>query len=207
MVNDPNELVCLRRLEHLPELQAKARDANRRLLCHERVGESCVIESPAFARLSCPTVEDGGQRAPAPRFGDPRAMVNLLFGTDYSSARMSYDLRRLRLKGLIERVPAANAYRITDSGPRSAAAIGPSSCQARRGPRNTAALDGMAHKATPQLFETRRASFTVQTSGPPWPSRLADIRAGQVAVGVRISNCWAATSQCGLHGMNCRTRN
>lgn len=145
VVNDPNDLGVLRRLEHLPELQAKARDANRRLLHHERVGQGCVFESPAFARISCPTVEDGGQRAPALRFGDPRvmalagalaacvhtvtgtvtnkslrALVNPLLGTAYGSARMSYDLRRLRLKGLIERVPGSNAYRITETGLRFA---------------------------------------------------------------------------------------
>jgi len=33
---------------------------------------------------------------------------------------MSYDLRRLRLKGLIERVPGSNAYRITPDGQRFA---------------------------------------------------------------------------------------
>jgi hypothetical protein len=49
-----------------------------------------------------------------------RATVSLLLGTGHSSARMSYDLRRLRLKGLIERIPGSNAYRITDTGLRFA---------------------------------------------------------------------------------------
>ena len=35
VVNDPTDLGVLRRLVHLPELQAKARDVNRRLLDHE----------------------------------------------------------------------------------------------------------------------------------------------------------------------------
>src|SRR5258708_30399335 len=32
VINDPGDLGCLRRLVHLDELQAKARDVNRRLL-------------------------------------------------------------------------------------------------------------------------------------------------------------------------------
>jgi len=41
--------------------------------------------------------------------------------TDYSSAQASYDLRRLRLKGLIERVEGSNTYRVTNHGLRVAA--------------------------------------------------------------------------------------
>jgi hypothetical protein len=145
VVNHPRDLAVLRRLEHLDELQAKARRANQRLLRTERAGQNTVLGSPAFARVSAPTVEDGGQRAPALRFGDPRVMalagalaafahtitgtftdkslravVTTLSATDYTTARMSYDLRRLRLKGLIERIPRSNAYRITDDGLRFA---------------------------------------------------------------------------------------
>jgi hypothetical protein len=145
VVNDPQDLGVLRRLEHLDELQAASRDANARLLHTERVGQGCVLASPAFERVASPTVEDGGQRAPALRFGDPRvmalagalaacihtitgtvtnkglrAMVTALLGTGYSTNRMSYDLRRLRLKGLIERIEGTNAYRITPEGQRFA---------------------------------------------------------------------------------------
>src|SRR5215207_7941674 len=38
VINDPTDLGVLRRLGHLPELQAKARDVTRRLLHHEHVG-------------------------------------------------------------------------------------------------------------------------------------------------------------------------
>ena len=34
--------------------------------------------------------------------------------------RMSYDLRRLRLHGLIERIPHSNRYRLTGSGMKTA---------------------------------------------------------------------------------------
>jgi hypothetical protein len=38
----------------------------------------------------------------------------------YTTAQASYDLRRLRLKGLIERVAGTNTYRITPHGRRTA---------------------------------------------------------------------------------------
>jgi predicted MarR family transcription regulator len=41
-------------------------------------------------------------------------------GKDYSSAQMSYDLRRLRLHGLIERQPGTNFYALTPDGLRVA---------------------------------------------------------------------------------------
>ena len=122
VVNDPTDLGVLRRLVHLPELQAKARDVNRRLLDHEHVGQGCVLASPAFERIARPSLVDG-RRAPALRFGDPRVqalagalaitahliggftnrslrpLVGGLLGEPYSQARCCYDLRRLRLKG------------------------------------------------------------------------------------------------------------
>jgi len=143
VVNDPTDLGVLRRLVHLPELQRKARDVNRRLLDHEYVGQGCVLASPAFERIARPSLVDG-RRAPAFRFGDPRVqalagalavtahliggftnrslrpLVAGLLGQDYSQARCCYDLRRLRLKGLIVRLPRSNTYVLTDDGQRFA---------------------------------------------------------------------------------------
>ena len=143
VVNDPTDLGVLRRLGHLPELQAKARDVNRRLLDHEHVGQGCVLASPAFERIARPSVTDG-RRAPALRFGDPRVqalagalaitahlvggitnrslrpLVEGLIGEPYSQARCCYDLRRLRLKGLILRLEHSNTYVLTDDGQRFA---------------------------------------------------------------------------------------
>jgi len=48
VVNSPTDLRCQRRLIHLDELQNKARAINRRLLDTERVGQGCVLASPAF---------------------------------------------------------------------------------------------------------------------------------------------------------------
>jgi hypothetical protein len=55
VINNPTDLGVLRRLPHLDELQAKARDVNRRLLDHERVGQGCVLASPAFERIARPS--------------------------------------------------------------------------------------------------------------------------------------------------------
>jgi hypothetical protein len=127
-VNSPTDLGCKRRLEHLDELQAKARDINRRLLDTERAGQGCVLASPAFERIAMPSVDAEGRRSPALRFGDPRVMALLgalcatinclgfthrslrarvsgLLGGAYSTNQMSYDLARLRRNGLIERLP------------------------------------------------------------------------------------------------------
>lgn len=39
---------------------------------------------------------------------------------DVTGHKMSYDLRRLRLKGLIQRLPASNTYHLTPDGLRFA---------------------------------------------------------------------------------------
>ena len=39
---------------------------------------------------------------------------------DWSSGRMTYDLRRLRVHGLIERIAGSRRYRVTDAGIRMA---------------------------------------------------------------------------------------
>ena len=143
VINSPTDLGVARRLEHLDELQAKARAINARLLDTERVGQGCVLASPAFARVASPTTV-GGRRAPALRFGNPRVMalagalaicvntvtgftnrslrahVSGLLGVDYTMSQASYDLRRLRLKGLIERLPHSNTYLLTSDGVRVA---------------------------------------------------------------------------------------
>ena len=75
VVNDPEDLGCRRRLVHLDELQARARAVNTTLLDTERVGQGCVLASPAFERIAQPTLTEDGRRAPALRFGDPRVQA------------------------------------------------------------------------------------------------------------------------------------
>jgi hypothetical protein len=144
VINNPTDLDVRRRLEHLPELIAKARQVNQRLLIIERAGQSCAIGSALFERLHLPYDREG-QRTGALRFGDTRvmalagalchqihavagftnktlrALVATHLGTEYSQSRMSYDLRRLRLHGLIQRLPHTNTYILTPEGIRVAA--------------------------------------------------------------------------------------
>jgi hypothetical protein len=143
VINSPDDLQCHRRLQHLDELQAKARAVNARLLDTERVGQGCVLASPAFERVAQSTLTEDGRRSPALRFGDPRGMallgalcvglnalgftnrslraqVSHLLGVDYTVNQMSYDLARLRLNGLIARRPGANTYDLTPDGQRVA---------------------------------------------------------------------------------------
>jgi hypothetical protein len=47
-------------------------------------------------------------------------MLGLLGGTDYTMNQASYDLARLRVNGLIARIPAKNRYRLTSDGLRFA---------------------------------------------------------------------------------------
>ena len=49
-----------------------------------------------------------------------RAQVAGFLATNYSSSQMTYDLRRLRRKGLIQRVPRSNTYALTYDGVRVA---------------------------------------------------------------------------------------
>jgi hypothetical protein len=74
VINDPGDLGVARRLDHLDELVTRGRDVNRRMVDTFRVGQGCVLASPAFERVARPTVKDG-RRAPALRFGDPRVMA------------------------------------------------------------------------------------------------------------------------------------
>jgi hypothetical protein len=144
VINDAYDLAVLRRLEHLDELVAKARDVNRRLLETIRVGQDCVLASPAIERIAQPTLTQDGRRAPALRFGDPRVMALTgalclalfattgitnkslravtarLLGTTYSATQMTYDLRRLQLNGLIRRIEHTHTYALTPDGQRLA---------------------------------------------------------------------------------------
>ena len=145
VINSPDDLGCRRRLAHLDELQSRARAINTTLLDTERVGQGCVLASPAFERIAQPTLTEDGRRAPALRFGDPRVqalagalcttalavtaitnkslralMTGLLGTATYSMNQASYDLGRLRTNGLITRIPGKNRYRLTGDGLRFA---------------------------------------------------------------------------------------
>ena len=110
VVNDPTDLGVKRRIVHLHELEGKARDVNRRLLDHERVGQGCVLASPAFERIAQPSLVDG-RRAPALRFGDPR--VQALAGALAITAHLIGGFTNKTLRPLVGR----SARRALHPGP------------------------------------------------------------------------------------------
>jgi hypothetical protein len=139
VINSPDDINVQRRLHNLPELVARCRDANRRILEVQHAGQGCAIGPTLFERIQQPYVWEG-QRTGALRFGDPRAMalagalclslfavtgftnrslralVAGLLGTTYSANQMTYDLRRLRLHGLIRRLDGQHRYVLTEQG-------------------------------------------------------------------------------------------
>jgi hypothetical protein len=144
VINCPRDLACNARLPNLDEPQAKARAVNGRILNAERAGQGTVLASPAFERTAHPSVTADGRRTPALRFGDPRVMAlagalcsTLLAATGITNkslralmtgllaapctgGQMTYDLRRLRLAGLIYRIEHTNRYVLTPDGTRFA---------------------------------------------------------------------------------------
>lgn len=147
MFNNPRDFDCPRSLTHFERLRQQGREIIRRLLEQERIRQDCYVPIDEVRRLSQSTVATDGQRASALRFGDRRVMalfaalinyshlpgelrnkrlrqnVAQLMGVSeaqYTSAKMSYDLRRLRLKGLIERIAHSQSYKLTELGAKIA---------------------------------------------------------------------------------------
>lgn len=145
-INDTRDFALGRRLENLPQLREIGFKANRRLLDVQRISHDCAIGEQAVAQLERPTVVQG-QRVPGLRLSDPRVQalfsVLLLYfflplGFSHrdlrpklaallglppaamTPGRMTYDLRRLRLHGLIRRIPKTHRYELTPFGLRSA---------------------------------------------------------------------------------------
>jgi len=138
-INNPNDFYVNKGIANLSHLRDLGQQVNRKLLEVERVSQHCVLSQDALDRLQSPSVE-AGQRVSALRFGDPRVMallqaitgfthlpagfrnrdlrpqVEALLGRPYSRVQMTYDLRRLRLKGVIHRIPQTHRYTATTYG-------------------------------------------------------------------------------------------
>jgi hypothetical protein len=138
-INNPKDFYINKGVDNLTHLRDLGQGVNRKLLEVERLSQHCVLTQDALDRLQQPTVE-AGQRVSALRFGDPRVMAVLqaltafthlphgfrnhdlrphvaaLLGRAYTAAQMTYDLRRLRLKGLIHRLAGTHRYTATTYG-------------------------------------------------------------------------------------------
>jgi len=142
-INNPHDFGVNKGLNNWLYLRQLGTAINRRLLETERVSQDCLLSAESFERLSQPTTTQTGQRAPSLRFGQPRVMALFaalsrfapslngfrhadvreilpsLLGIApeaYTASQMSYDLRRLRLKGLIARIAGKHTYILTTYG-------------------------------------------------------------------------------------------
>jgi hypothetical protein len=145
-INNTYDFGIGKRLHNLPKLREIGFRANRRLLEVERVCYDCILTEQTFQHINSP-VGHAGQRASALRFADPRVHALwhalILFRllpkgfrradlrnhlADLSGrspetlgqGAMTYQLRRLRLHGMIERLPNTQSYRVTQAGFRVA---------------------------------------------------------------------------------------
>ena len=143
-INNTRDFALGRRLENLPALRAIGFAANRRVLDVEKISQDCLLGEGVFDRVNQPQVVNG-QRVSALTFGDARVMalfqalclflllpegfrnatlrthVAQLMGEPperYTPGRMTYDLRRLRLHGIIEKIPGTHRYQMTYEGLR-----------------------------------------------------------------------------------------
>ena len=145
-INDSRDFNIGKRLCNLPELAQVGFSANRRLLDVERLISDPTIGQDAFRAVADPIVVDNQRASALPfdsartqallsalvvfrlhphgfRNADLRPLLAALLGLDPSlmtQGRMSYDLRRLRLHGLIHRIPGTHRYTVTDQGFRLA---------------------------------------------------------------------------------------
>ena len=131
-----------RLLGNLPKLREIGFAANRRMLEVEKASHDCRVGAKTFEMLLSPASVEG-QRASALRFGDTRLQAHFavllllclrlegfrnrqlrpllaqmlgLEENNISAGRVSYELRRLRLHGLIERIEGTHRYRLTAEG-------------------------------------------------------------------------------------------
>lgn len=130
--------------DNLQALRAVGSSANRRLLDAEAQDAFPAPDVVTFDRVTRPS-NDGGLYAPGLRFGDPRvvavfaAIVGfchlvdgfsnrqltervsiLLDDRPYNSRHATYDLRRLKRKELISKIPHTHRYQLTPFGRRIA---------------------------------------------------------------------------------------
>ena len=125
-------------------LRAVGDSANRRLCDAEAQTAQPAPDVVTLTHVTRPSTTTDGLHAPALAFGDPRVMALLaalvrfshvldgftnrelvglvasLLDQPYSSRQATYDLRRLRRKALITRLPHSQRYQLTPFGRRTA---------------------------------------------------------------------------------------
>ena len=145
-VQNPYDFGVGRKLENLSELRKHGFTTNRRLLDVQKISQDVAISEALFREVTGPCSVDN-QRASALKFGDPLVLalfsVLLLFRllpcgfrsrdlrehlarllgedpTQWTPGRLTYQLRRLRLHGVIQRIEKTQRYQVTQRGYRIA---------------------------------------------------------------------------------------
>jgi len=145
-VQNPHDFGLGRKLENLTALRELGFQTNRRVLHVQKTSQDFILSEALFREVTNPRCVDG-QRASALRFGDPlvlalfavlvlfrllpcgfrsrdlREHIAPLLGHDpsqWTPGRLTYQLRRLRLHGLIQRIAGTNRYEVTERGYRIA---------------------------------------------------------------------------------------
>ena len=169
-INDTYDFGIGRRLHNLAALRQVGFSANRRLLDVQRTSHDPAIGSARLAEVQGPVIVDEVRKAPGLKFGDPRVhallvcllafrmvvegftnadlrvrVAPMLGLASMSVGQMTYDLRRLRLHGIIERIPRTFRYRLTGYGLEVATAY-------------TLAHDRVLRPATSQLVDPQLPS-------------------------------------------------
>jgi hypothetical protein len=145
-INNTYDFAIGRALGNLAQLRKIGFGANRRLLRVQSSARDALASEAAFRRVHEALVTPKGQKIAGLRFGDSRVhqllqaliILSVLPGDFrarqlrgllgqlpasaglYTPGRTTYDLRRLRLHGLITRLPGRLVYRLTAAGLRTA---------------------------------------------------------------------------------------
>jgi hypothetical protein len=142
-INDTTDFGIGKRLTNLPALREIGYTANRRLLRVQSISHDPITGADALHTITAPVTTTTGARIPGLRLGEQRSHALLaalpLFRLQpdgfankdlrtviaelraippekLTPGQITYDLRRLRARGLITRVPHTHRYIITDHG-------------------------------------------------------------------------------------------
>jgi hypothetical protein len=142
VVCDSRDFGAGRRLtyENWNALRDAGEHASQRLCDAEAADAMPAPDVATLDQVTRPSTAEDGQHAPALRFGDARVMAlmaaiagfcHLIAGFDnralvhrmsalldpgYSARQATYDLRRLRRKHIIQRIPGTHRYQLTPTG-------------------------------------------------------------------------------------------
>jgi hypothetical protein len=146
-INDPRDFGVAKGLSHLPELKEIGFTASRRLLDVQRISHDPAEGAAALAALTQPVISPAGTRTAGMPITSPRVQALLavlcvfrllpngftnrdlrtclapLLGLTpeaMTSGQITYDLRRLRIHGFIQRIPGTFRYQVTAAGIRQA---------------------------------------------------------------------------------------